>query len=198
MTLTRSQFDQACKEFIRRDRNTGWSWKEHSHLPGFGYMERATLLSRPLARDTCIDCGMALDPPDATSALPCSVDPLTCQQYVVLSATFRVPTFYFAVYDSSGGPPVLSHIMQTSLFRRDACEGAEATTYSLGHLGSPFPLLSFGDHPTLNTPCWYLHPCQTGPAVDEILAAGGYTSADGVRWLEAWFMVLGSVIDLGS
>ncbi|KAF8231848.1 hypothetical protein L208DRAFT_1398182, partial [Tricholoma matsutake] len=23
------------------------------------------------------------------------------------------------------------------------------------------PLLSQGDHPTLGTPCWYLHPCQS-------------------------------------
>lgn len=33
-----------------------------------------------------------------------TADHLTCHQYVVLSATFQVPTFYFSVNDSSALP----------------------------------------------------------------------------------------------
>ncbi|KAF9247225.1 hypothetical protein BU15DRAFT_38575 [Melanogaster broomeanus] len=215
MTFTRSQFDEACKEFIQRqgehdfspDRPVystynGWAWKEHSHLTGFGYMERTTRLSRqsmspssdPLPVND--DGGdSTVEPTDDAAALPLPADTLTCHQYVVFSATFQVPTFYFSVHDLSAAPLVLSDIMKTSLLRQHAFDGADMTVFSIGQTDSNFPLLSFGDHPTLSTPCWYLHPCETGPAVDAILKA---TQEDRrhMFWLEAWFLVLSSVVDL--
>ncbi|KIJ20180.1 hypothetical protein PAXINDRAFT_22481, partial [Paxillus involutus ATCC 200175] len=114
-------------------------------------------------------------------------------QYVVFSATFQVPTFYFSVHDLSGAPLVLSEIMQTSLLRQYAFDGAEVTVFSIGQPNGNFPLLSFGDHPTLGTPCWYLHPCETGPAVEEIVKAA---EKGHLPWLEAWFLILSSVVDL--
>ncbi|KIJ70170.1 hypothetical protein HYDPIDRAFT_79298, partial [Hydnomerulius pinastri MD-312] len=136
---------------------------------------------------------------DSATALPLPANNLTCHQYVVLSATFQVPTFYFSVHDLSGAPLVLSEIMRTPLLRSHAFEGTEVTPFSIGQSSSNFPLLSFADHPTLGTPCWYLHPCETGPAVEEIMKA---TQEDAqvldphrLRWLETWFLVLSSVVD---
>jgi len=52
--------------------------------------------------DTSLEIDDGLDvADDGTTAPYHSPDPLTCQQYVVLSATFRVPTFYFSIHGSS-------------------------------------------------------------------------------------------------
>lgn len=85
--------------------------------------------------------------------------------------------------------------MQTSLLRQYAFDGAEVTVFSIGQPNGNFPLLSFGDHPTLGTPCWYLHPCETGPAVEEIVKAAEKDTGH-LPWLEAWFLILSSVVDL--
>ena len=71
------------------------------------------------------------------------------------------------------------------------------TTFALETPDSPFAMLSQGDHPTLNTPCWYLHPCHTAEVVEEITQGMACDETSGpLRWLEAWFMVLGNVVDL--
>jgi ubiquitin-like-conjugating enzyme ATG10 len=128
-TFTREQFDEACRKFIHAHQSTppyqaklaGWSWKEHNvrrnyiarlfyrfrnvqTLPGFGYMHRMVTLKwrNPESDDTSLEIDDGLDvADDGTTAPYHSPDPLTCQQYVVLSATFRVPTFYFSIHGSS-------------------------------------------------------------------------------------------------
>jgi ubiquitin-like-conjugating enzyme ATG10 len=77
------------------------------------------------------------------------------------------------------------------------------TPYSLAPPDSPFPLLSQGDHPSLGTPSWYLHPCGLPSAMDELsreAAAAGLDKLSDVerkvRELELWFLVVASVVDL--
>jgi len=69
-----------------------------------------------------------------------------------------------------------------------------------GGTAPPLPFLSQADHPTLGTPCWFLHPCQTEAIVAEVLKANGTPGATEERmlnsWLETWFMVVGTVVDL--
>jgi ubiquitin-like-conjugating enzyme ATG10 len=65
--------------------------------------------------------------------------------------------------------------------------------------GAVFPLLSQGDHPTLQVPCWYFHPCETGAAVGELLAAGKQDVVErreAREWLETWMAMLGTVVNL--
>jgi hypothetical protein len=79
---------------------------------------------------------------------------------------------------------------------------------------SPFPLLQQTEHPITGEIVWSVHPCQVGPAVDEIInddastlgmPALGNTGVEGemegalrrgVRWLEVWMMLSNSVVDL--
>lgn len=57
-------------------------------------------------------------------------------------------------------------------------------------------MLSQGDHPTLGTPCWYLHPCQTAEVVDELMREVECGEAERpLQWMEAWLMMLGNVVD---
>ncbi|EGO01810.1 hypothetical protein SERLA73DRAFT_49353 [Serpula lacrymans var. lacrymans S7.3] len=147
-------------------------------------------LLEPLGEDEAV-----LSIPSTTS----SVD-YVCQQYVVFSATFQVPAFYFSIHNSSGEPLPLSEILQTSLLRPSTIYEGNATAFSLSTPTSTFPLISQGEHPTFGMPCWYFHPCETASAVWEIVSEvreDDWTDAQVfARWVEVWFMVLGSVVDL--
>lgn len=90
--------------------------------------------------------------------------------------------------------------MDTTLFKFEVPSGSSANGYALSVPDAPFPLLSQGDHPTLGTPCWYLHPCETRTAVNELFreieqADWDSTTRD-VRWLETWFMTVSGVLAL--
>lgn len=157
---------------------------------------RATIVD-DVAQDLAID----EETVDCAAAPPKALHEVVCRQYIVLSPTFQVPTFYFSADDSSGAPLVLTEVSQIPLFRRDAFDGAQVTACAIGQASATFPILSFGDHPTLDVPCWYLHPCGTSAAVDEILEAtkdDGFEAEDyHLRWLEAWFTVLSTILDFG-
>jgi ubiquitin-like-conjugating enzyme ATG10 len=68
----------------------------------------------------------------------------------------------------------------------------------------PEPALSMSDHPTTNTPCYALHPCQTKVLMEEIL--NNLSLQDELehqndwrrKWLESWIMIVGTVVDLSS
>ena len=98
-----------------------------------------------------------------------------------------------------GSPLSLRDLVQTSFFRAPALEGTEATPFSLGLPGASFPLLSYGDHPATGLPCWYLHPCETASAVEEVMSEvkeAGWTEEMLLsRWLEARIMIVGTVDD---
>lgn len=98
--------------------------------------------------------------------------------------------------------------MKTALFRRHAFSETDVTAFALSSTSSPFPLLSQGDHPTLGTPSWYIHPCETPAALAEltsevmaeVMPEEGPTRWAGdaglIRYMEIWFMLLGNVVDL--
>lgn len=65
--------------------------------PSFGYMSRTTVqIKRTTQQQTLEDEEADLD--EATA--PMDTEPVICQQYVVYSATFQVPTFYFTMHGS--------------------------------------------------------------------------------------------------
>ncbi|TRM67976.1 hypothetical protein BD626DRAFT_480410 [Schizophyllum amplum] len=126
---------------------------------------------------------------------------LSCHQYVVYSAGFQVPAFYFTIHDSGGSPLRIDDLVRTSLFRPAAFETTERNSFAVTPSASTFPLLSQGDHPILGTPCWYLHPCETATALREIVSELQCDDGDSrerclTRTLKAWFMVLSSIVDL--
>ncbi|KAF8236619.1 hypothetical protein L208DRAFT_1390365, partial [Tricholoma matsutake] len=119
--LTRSQFDAACKQFIVKyatyadylpvtDALKNWVWNEHLSMLGFGYMSRSvihTWRSQPLARDELsLDSDLDDRCPDDAFALsmPVTHESIITQQWVVYSATFHVPAFYFTMHNSTGSP----------------------------------------------------------------------------------------------
>lgn len=106
------------------------------------------------------------------------------------------------IYSIAGSPLLLRDIIGTSLLRSHVFPRcADEAPHGISMPDSNFPLLSQGDHPVLGTPAWYLHPCETSVAVAELLdaAADGkeHTSDKSLLfWMESWFLILCSVVDL--
>jgi ubiquitin-like-conjugating enzyme ATG10 len=147
----------------------------------------------------------------------------TCGQSIIFSPTFQVPVFYFTIHDSraslqrqkgkvllsrevnaDGSPLTLEEIMNTSLLRRYALPEIQVTPYALTQPDASFPLLSQGDHPTLGTPSWFIHPCGTACAIGELIGERKKAELEGMPevsddwldWLETWFMMIGGIVDL--
>ncbi|KAG8995502.1 hypothetical protein FRB94_009122 [Tulasnella sp. JGI-2019a] len=228
-TLTRQQFISASKDLLEK-RNPlsggeegdltsslyqGWVWREHSAYNHLGYLERLITLADEPSNDATDaisedEVTETLDISEAPSSL--TVHRLIMQQYVVWSSSFQVPVFYFTMHDSGGAPVSLRRMYNTSFFRKSrhlaklpedltSALFPAASTNDIDHEApTPFPLLTQGDHPILGTPCWYLHPCESPAAVQEIMKEiirDGLTASDEhLMYLKTWFMVLSGIVDL--
>lgn len=175
-----------------------------------------------LADFETLDSEAGLDDAAASSA-PSVVDGYVAgRMHVVHSATFQVPVLCFSMHHSSacaytrpvilieltnddedGAPLSLVEICRLPLFRPEALHGSQVASFAVQDPKTAMALLSQGDHPTLGIPCWYIHPCNTSAVVGEIMsevaADDAWTeAAQCLRWLEAWFMVLGNMLCLDS
>ncbi|KAJ4466513.1 hypothetical protein J3R30DRAFT_3587106 [Lentinula aciculospora] len=212
--LTRLQFDRACKLFIQKYENSppsmatnalrGWLWNDHPSISGLGYLSRNT---NYLSRDTGSSVYMDSDDDyaefdEAAAPIHINTESLMSQQYVVYSATFQVPCFYLTMYHSNGASLSINELLASTLFGPDILREADTTSFALTRRSTTFPLLSQGDHPTTGRPCWFLHPCETTAAVEELLKEVEMVENNEeeylLRWLQVWFMVLGSVVNLAA
>ncbi|KAF8605156.1 hypothetical protein BDV93DRAFT_543713 [Ceratobasidium sp. AG-I] len=227
-TLTRTEFNRACLGFLetaaREDVNVdekytrafkGWSWIEHKSVPGWGYLARtafSTTHSRPEVQDReneALDDEELVEPQDESSAPPVEtgIDGLYLHESIVWHPTYMVPAYYFQAVDSSGSPATLSQIISTDRFKRrtlldSSLNITESVVQPKETDNAQFPLLSSGDHPILGISHWYFHPCETSPAIKELLDQAPIADWDSnntdclVRWLKAWFAVLSTAVDM--
>ncbi|CCA67211.1 hypothetical protein PIIN_01044 [Serendipita indica DSM 11827] len=201
-------------EDIRRNGCLGWTWKPHPTWPAFGYMTRqVTLRYRNSTTEPLVESELP-EEPDLEGAVDWnqvshtrSRRELNSTQYVVYSPSFQVPAFYFVVSDGDGRVLSIEETVKTTIFRPGVVPEAAVHTTHIDRPGeqaedaSVFPLLSQGDHPVLQTPCLYVHPCETQTAVKELVHARQSETGDTMgheQWLEMWFLVLGGVLDLGE
>lgn len=125
MALTASEFNESCSKFVEkyqdasktpqslevtRNGYTGWRFISHPTWPAFSYMTRNTTARRVHS----VSATAALEPwpedGDLEEAMPSYIlqqesknEVLTVVQYIVYSPTFRVPAFYFLIYDQGKG-----------------------------------------------------------------------------------------------
>ncbi|OCB87508.1 hypothetical protein A7U60_g5413 [Sanghuangporus baumii] len=204
--LSRADFEKSCKAFLSKVASSddevfgGWSWNEHAYLSRLGYLSRKRT-ARSYANtagvgeeDEVLTGQSETDPATAATCEEC--DLLEVWQYIVYSATFQVPTFYFSVHTRSGSPLTLDGILSSSLFRRNVFPDARKTGFALQTPDHPFPLLSQGEHPTLGTPCWFFHPCETPVALTELVRADGGADTSPGRLMELWLLLVGNVVNL--
>jgi ubiquitin-like-conjugating enzyme ATG10 len=92
--------------------------------------------------------------------------------------------------------------MNTHLLRHQSLPETQVTSFALVQPDALFPLLSQGDHPTLGTPSWFIHPCGTANAISELIREKNteripeVDNNNSLDWLETWFMMLGSIVEL--
>ncbi|KAK7049595.1 hypothetical protein VNI00_005626 [Paramarasmius palmivorus] len=184
---SRPDFDEACKLLVAKYASAipslenspmrGWTWNEHSVVPGLGYLSRSATLAAKSSSDCAEEseelgneASISEETEDEAYVAPRpSNDILSCRQYITFSSTFQVPCFYFTICRSEGTPLSANELVKTSLFHRFVLDDTQTTSFAVSHPSALFPLLSQGDHPTLGTPCWYLHPCETAKAMEELL-----------------------------
>lgn len=58
-----------------------------------------------------------------------------------------------------------------------------------------FPAISQGEHPQTGLPCFYVHPCETSSALEEVLVTQG-KGATPLQVIETWFMLISTIVDL--
>jgi hypothetical protein len=95
---------------------------------------------------------------------------------------------------TAGGTPAPLETVATHLLRAsipDTPVRADALLLP----AAPFPLVQASEHPITGAAVWNVHPCEVRNAVEEIVRAEA-GAGDGLRWLEAWFMLSDSVVDL--
>jgi len=97
--LSRALFEPACKAFAHR--HPQWTWVD-GHHPGYGYLVRTTthfFRKSSLEQSWCEteELYEEDDPATGKTASPA----LTVQEYIVYSASFSVPVFYFTIHDTS-------------------------------------------------------------------------------------------------
>ncbi|KAF8319984.1 hypothetical protein DL93DRAFT_2053043 [Clavulina sp. PMI_390] len=196
-TLTRTQFEKACKLYISGESSSLLSY------------------SPPLPQDTSLD-EMSLveiddQSEDGTLSFSAPRQTIVIEQSVIYSATYQVPGFAFTAHDKGGNPLSITELASTSFLRHRSSVPASTVSDVQSVVISPrtaddapFPLLSAADHPVLGTPCWAVHPCETSSAMGELLDDVIRRSWDEddaenglARWMALWFMLLGTIVDLG-
>ena len=92
--LARSEFETASRTLVGRD---GWEWKDEHP---YGYLQRTKEYAGVArSQDNSLDDMVGEEEDAATASVPSS--PTISQQYIVYSATFQVPAFYFTLHDTS-------------------------------------------------------------------------------------------------
>ncbi|EJD01335.1 uncharacterized protein FOMMEDRAFT_169476 [Fomitiporia mediterranea MF3/22] len=203
--ISRDDFESSCKDFVEKHATSndnifgGWSWNEHAYLPRLGYLSRKkrahTFVNVTNDAEDDFDVVAERDGDTATASIPPEDSLLEVWQYTVYSATFQVPALYFSMHTTSGSPLSLDGILASSLFRRNVFPNAQKTGFALQTPSNTFPLLSQGEHPTLGTPCWFFHPCETPSALAELVQADGNADVSSARILELWLLLVGNVIN---
>ncbi|KAM0791157.1 hypothetical protein ACM66B_005642 [Microbotryomycetes sp. NB124-2] len=125
------------------------------------------------------------------------------------SATYQVPVMYFQAFTSSGAPLSMDQVVyQANIFRIFANNTypwstlSDANRNETADSGRHMPFLSQGDHPVTGEPAWFLHPCETSTVLSDVLDDGSSSGDEDnlqsgmARWLDAWFMIVDSVLRL--
>jgi ubiquitin-like-conjugating enzyme ATG10 len=98
--LSRSEFELACEAFARR--HSSWSWVP-AQRPGYGYLTRLTahFMTPSILEEDQLFFDQPEEDDSATADAQPSRQPLSVQEYIVYSASFNVPAFYFTMYNTS-------------------------------------------------------------------------------------------------
>jgi ubiquitin-like-conjugating enzyme ATG10 len=110
-TFSRAQFEHMCRAFNENAREfpaqneklkavrAGWNWSSHE-IPGYGYLMRKRKLFKSTTNELC-EPSQIVEIEDEAVVSPATSfsSSLEMKEYVVYSATYQVPAFYFSIHD---------------------------------------------------------------------------------------------------
>ncbi|KAF9288614.1 E2-like conjugating enzyme atg10 [Linnemannia elongata] len=121
--------------------------------------------------------GEETDPVVENSTSATTFDYLSVNYHIVFSPSYQVPVLYFNAYRPDGAAISLEEIYESLV-----PEEWRGAIRNAGLNGG----ISQQDHPVLNTPYFYMHPCETVPLMETILQNNG--SPNGTSFLESYIV----------
>ena len=109
MVLSRDEFELGCHIFASR--HLQWSWIAGDR-PGYGFLTRTRYLrwKSPFDPYSHVDSinleEVEVEEEDIATVQTSELPSLTAQEYIVYSASFNVPAFYFTMQNSSACGPI--------------------------------------------------------------------------------------------
>jgi hypothetical protein len=199
---TRGEFDTCLLRFYKESNScsseiTKWSWESANSLvrkhrniasdlqrktkPYFfisklkqSFIRRKSTILVPSEPSTARDFEMndqveeSEDPTLVNHAV--SIESIYLEHHIVYSTTYQVPVLYFTASYSDSTP--LSH---EEIYRY-------IVSQSYQHV-----VLSQAEHPVLNIPCWYIHPCDTRVLMSTL-------KFDQTDYIKSWLSVQGPLV----
>ncbi|KAK3826605.1 MAG: autophagocytosis associated protein [Linnemannia elongata] len=118
-----------------------------------------------------------LDPVVENSTSTTTFDYLSVNYHIVFSPSYQVPVLYFNAFRPDGAAISLEEIYESLV-----PEEWRGAIRNAGLNGG----VSQQDHPVLNTPYYYMHPCETVPLMETILQNND--SPNGTSFLESYIV----------
>ncbi|KAI9821569.1 MAG: hypothetical protein M1832_003243 [Thelocarpon impressellum] len=103
------------------------------------------------------------------------------EYHVLLSPTYRVPVLYFSL----GNLPLREPLSLDTAYELLVPPQYKEGLGTVGVLGG----ISMGDHPLLDTPAFFIHPCNTADAMREL---GDGRDVNLFQYLMLWIGLVGS------
>jgi hypothetical protein len=196
--ITAEEFKDACREFVRLAHEINDPWKivegdlpeEEANVNGgewyltVSYFRSvhttATNTNTPVARESdegaekvdekCVSSGVAFLPPNKL---------LTFRYDVLYSVSHSVPVLYFLISDQTGRSLTLEELWGV---------------YPVSETGKMWDVVTQQDHPVLNVPFFFVHPCHNWKLLVDCNT--DKTQMSSVKYLISWLSIVGNSFGL--
>ena len=193
-TLSRSEFDAACRAFAARDPAGGvaWAWVGETSDAPFGprpgFLRSAALLVPPprehaaASADATAETSADAECTDEAELADAPTRAHRLELHIAYSHTYSVPLLLLQGYDADGAPWTDSAV---NAHLSGCCEGA------------PLPpgAVTQTMHPSLDVPYYCVHPCHTAERMGHLLSSGdGGGEPARLDHLSAWWAMMAPLV----
>ncbi|KAF9928901.1 hypothetical protein FBU30_002043 [Linnemannia zychae] len=118
-----------------------------------------------------------------------TLDFLSVNYHIVFSPSYQVPILYFNAYRPDGAAITLEEIYESLV-----PEEWRSTIRNAGLNGG----ISQQDHPVLNTPYFYMHPCETVALMETVFQNNNHATATSIieNYIVTWLSFTGQAIGI--
>lgn len=195
-TITYDEFEAYSKDFATMSEKVGDSWelRTTNSAPAIVYLVKTCtqVLEADDAECDNLDQRVETDLVEESDdgvvqqrVQQCSV-PVRLEFHVVYSVSYEVPTLYLHASYQNGKALSISDVWKLIPSIHDSSTNAK------------WSLLSQQDHPILNRPFYYIHPCHTATALSAVYSRPKdvRTVPDNINYILTWLSMFGPMVGL--